>query len=198
MRLRNFRQKVGVIALAGFLASALVLPGNVLGQTPKGDAVIAGTLIEDTDNDGTLNAGDSKGMALVTLMQRDEAGGYFCISYQLAEGSFRFENLKVADYEIEVWWSPGFLDYDFSPDRGAAVVFTGSAADIADGIETYFLRLKPNTSAVAPFPVMTGSGPFGTVSCDQEEVRPPDPGPSRAGAVIVPPDTGSAGLRPTS
>jgi hypothetical protein len=125
---------VGIIGLAALLAVA------AQAQTPE-RAVVAGTLIEDRDGDGTLNAADGGAQTLVVLMQRSLDGGYKCVSQQTSdtEGKFRFEDLSIADYELYVYWDPGFLDVVAS--RGTPVA-TGTAADLKDGLETVFVRLK--------------------------------------------------------
>lgn len=153
--------RLPILCLALLLSAALVSTA-VQGQTPE-RAVIAGSLTEDKDGDGMLSGADGGAVTLVELMQRSPDGGYACVDQILTgdDGKFRFEDLSFADYELTIWWGPGF--WETSAD-GAILRLTGTAADLRDGLEAYSVRLKQDSGLVATYPVSTAS-PFAATSC---------------------------------
>lgn len=153
-----------LILLCLVVAGGLAASAPVMAQTPE-RAVIAGTLIEDRDNDGALSVQDGGAQTLVTLMGRDRQGGYYCADAVLTgeDGKFQFDDLLISEYDVMVWWAPGFLDY---PDAADPLTLTVPEAEVGDGIETLFLRLKPRPEGMLPYPVPDGESTSLRVPCE--------------------------------
>jgi uncharacterized repeat protein (TIGR01451 family) len=70
---------------------------------------ISGTVFDDSDADGVQEAGES-GVAGVTLVLRDVAGGIVATTTTGADGSYLFPDLVDGDYTIQVTDDAGVLD----------------------------------------------------------------------------------------
>jgi len=130
-------------------------PATPLPETDKPGALV-GYVIEDTDGNGVRSASDRSTETLVQLILTDEGRIYYGDGTKTGEGvktallmtddagRFEFDDLLPGEYELTVWWSPGFVSVQDTVvpeklilDQGWAGMLTLGVAVTSDGAKTY-------------------------------------------------------------
>jgi hypothetical protein len=117
---------------------------------------LAGQLIVDTTGDAQVTAGETGARTLVELVSSTRV---FSI-YTNDDGSFEFRDVPNGDYELWIWWGPGFVTTDATPtNTGLAIVkfSVDKEGRLAGSVPDRILG-KPNLKGAIPYPVRSGGG----------------------------------------
>ncbi|MBI2724229.1 MAG: hypothetical protein HYX50_04110 [Chloroflexi bacterium] len=151
-------------------AVALATPAAQPLQLISTDGSLSGTIMEDSDGDGKVSAGDTP--AAQTLVQLEvgvdtaraldtpPVAGIpsAVIDLYTEAGTFTFSDIPAGDYTLLIWWSPGFVNVKAIPSNPAvvwALVSVSADGSVRSSISTAVLVAKRGASPI-PYPVVTG------------------------------------------
>jgi hypothetical protein len=134
----------------------------VLGRLER----LAGSLAVDTNGDGTFSATDEPAVTMVELVSMTR--GVFSL-FTNAQGNFEFKNVPDGDYDLYVWWGPGFVNLPPEPTNPALAVVRVSIDSNGRLVGTVpdKVLLLPNSTGAIPYPVRAGGSeniPVGTLN----------------------------------
>jgi hypothetical protein len=165
--MRTLTLRATVVALL----AAATLVGLVLGNQVLAAAAVQidGRVSADADKDGKASNGD-RGVKTLVELQKVDAGKVTSVTslFTDANGSFAFTAVPDGEYQLVVWWSPGFVSPAADPARPQSIVVslnaqTASQAQLR-GL-AFLVNPKPDDSLI-PWPVRTGQDalPQGTAA----------------------------------
>lgn len=136
---------------------------------------ILGSLAQDNDGDNRISAGDEGLTTLVEIIPVGQGAG--ASLFTTPDGAFRITEIPPGEYDLWIWWSPGFINMQ-SEATNPGLVRVPVRVD-EDGTttgalpEVILVREKPSESLI-PWPVRSGSStaPIGTVSLAAEPSAP--------------------------
>jgi len=96
-------------------AAVMPQPATPLPESGLANA-LAGYVVQDTDGNGVQSAGDKPAETLVEMLVASD--GYLDGGALLktdSSGRFEFADLTPGDYELTIWWSPGYVSIQGAP-----------------------------------------------------------------------------------
>ncbi len=144
-------------AVATATAAVATIPASATAVPITATTKISGALAQDTDGDGKASSADTAAVTLVELVSQTR--GVFSV-LSAGDGSFVFDEVPNGDYQLELWWSPGFVDTTASAENAglATIDFVVNADGSTKNApqKSFLLKVKPD--GLIPYPVRSGPG----------------------------------------
>jgi hypothetical protein len=156
--------------LAVVMISAGLLAGRADANATTAPATLSATIIVDTDGDMRASPADKGVQTLVELVS-DKQGVFSLLTTDA--GSFTFESVPDGEYELWVWWGPGFVNVAAADTNAglARIQLSVQGGNLKAALPAVMLVKASGTGAV-PFPVRAGGGgqalPVGTLNVSAE------------------------------